>query len=51
MASKRKLRYGMAGGGQNAFIGAVHRLAANLDGQVELVAGVFSKQIISNLTS
>ena len=39
---KRKLRYGMVGGGQNAFIGAVHRLAANLDGQMELVAGAFS---------
>ena len=39
---KRKLRFGMVGGGQNAFIGAVHRLAANLDGQVELVAGAFS---------
>jgi predicted dehydrogenase len=38
----RKLRYGMVGGGQNAFIGAVHRLAANLDGQIELVAGAFS---------
>jgi predicted dehydrogenase len=39
---KRKLRYGMVGGGQNAFIGAVHRMAANLDGQIELVAGAFS---------
>ena len=38
----RKLRYGMVGGGQNAFIGAVHRMAANLDGQIELVAGAFS---------
>jgi predicted dehydrogenase len=42
MTAKRKLRYGMVGGGQNAFIGAVHRLAANLDGQIELVAGAFS---------
>ena len=42
MATKRKLRYGMVGGGQNAFIGAVHRMAANLDGQIELVAGAFS---------
>src|SRR6202012_3399740 len=41
-AKKRKLRYGMGGGGQNAFIGAVHRMAANLDGQIELVAGAFS---------
>jgi len=42
MPAKRKLRYGMVGGGQNAFIGAVHRMAANLDGQLELVAGAFS---------
>ncbi|HHY83924.1 MAG TPA: Gfo/Idh/MocA family oxidoreductase [Verrucomicrobia bacterium] len=42
MAMKRKLRYGMVGGGQNAFIGAVHRMAAALDGQIELVAGAFS---------
>ena len=40
---KRKLRMGMVGGGQGAFIGAVHRIAAALDGQVELVAGVFSR--------
>lgn len=32
----------MVGGGQNAFIGAVHRMAANLDGHIELVAGAFS---------
>jgi predicted dehydrogenase len=34
---------GMVGGGQGAFIGAVHRIAAALDGQAELVAGVFSR--------
>ena len=39
---KRKLRYGMVGGGRGAFIGSVHRNAANLDGQIELVAGAFS---------
>jgi predicted dehydrogenase len=33
---------GMIGGGQGAFIGAVHRMAATLDGQVELVCGAFS---------
>ncbi len=33
---------GMVGGGVGAFIGAVHRLAANLDGQIELVCGAFS---------
>jgi predicted dehydrogenase len=39
----RKLRMGMVGGGQGAFIGGVHRIAAALDGQIELVAGVFSR--------
>jgi len=38
----RKLRYGMIGGGRGAFIGAVHRIAAGMDGQAELVAGAFS---------
>jgi predicted dehydrogenase len=33
---------GMVGGGRGAFIGAVHRMAANLDGQIELIAGCFS---------
>jgi len=40
---KRKLRMGMVGGGPGAFIGAVHRLCAALDGQVEMVAGCFSQ--------
>jgi predicted dehydrogenase len=39
---KRKLRFGMIGGGRGAFIGAVHRLAAAMDGHAELVAGAFS---------
>ena len=38
----RKLKMGMVGGGKDALIGAVHRLAANLDGQIELAAGAFS---------
>jgi len=38
----RKLRMAMIGGGKDAFIGAVHRLAFNMDGQVELVAGALS---------
>jgi len=38
----RKLRMGMVGGGQGAFIGGVHRMAAALDGKIELVAGAFS---------
>ena len=40
---KRKLRMGMVGGGQGAFIGGVHRIVAALDGQIELVAGSFSQ--------
>jgi predicted dehydrogenase len=39
---KRKLRMGMVGGGRGAFIGGVHRRAAALDGDIELVAGAFS---------
>lgn len=42
MTVQRKLRYGMVGGGPGAFIGAVHRRAATLDGLTELVAGSFS---------
>jgi predicted dehydrogenase len=42
MPLNRKLRYGMVGGGPGAFIGAVHRRAATLDGLAELVAGAFS---------
>jgi len=40
--SHRKLRMGMIGGGKDAFIGAIHRIAANMDGQVELVCGALS---------
>ena len=38
----RPLRLGMVGGGQGAFIGAVHRIAARLDGHYELVAGALA---------
>lgn len=38
----RKLRMGMIGGGKDAFIGAVHRIAANIDGQVEFCCGALS---------
>lgn len=38
----RRLRYAMVGGGRDAFIGGVHRKAAALDGQIELVAGALS---------
>jgi predicted dehydrogenase len=36
------VRYGMVGGGPGAFIGAVHRMAARLDGRLDLVAGAFA---------
>ena len=39
---KRKIRMGMVGGGQGAFIGPVHLMAAQLDNQIELVCGTFS---------
>ena len=42
MGLNRKLRMGMVGGGRGAFIGGVHRMAATLDGKIELVAGAFS---------
>lgn len=47
----RKIRYGMVGGGRGAFIGAVHRIAANLDGQIELVCGAFSSDPERSKTS
>ncbi len=37
-----KIKYGMVGGGEGAFIGAVHRLAARMDDHYELVAGALS---------
>ena len=43
MAEQRKLRMGMVGGGPGAFIGPVHRIAAEMDGKIELVAGAFSQ--------
>ena len=38
----RRIRLGMVGGGEGAFIGAVHRIAARLDDHYELVAGALS---------
>jgi predicted dehydrogenase len=42
MHMQRKLRMGMLGGGKDAFIGAIHRIAANMDGLIELVCGALS---------
>lgn len=38
-----RLKMGMVGGGEGAFIGEIHRLAARLDGQIDLVCGAFSR--------
>jgi predicted dehydrogenase len=43
-AAPRRLRLGMVGGGQGAFIGGVHRMAARLDDRYELVAGALSSE-------
>ncbi|HMM64260.1 MAG TPA: Gfo/Idh/MocA family oxidoreductase, partial [Mesorhizobium sp.] len=40
--SAGRIRLGMVGGGQGAFIGAVHRIAARIDDQFELAAGALS---------
>jgi predicted dehydrogenase len=42
--TSRRLRLGMVGGGQGAFIGAVHRIAARIDDRYELVAGALSSE-------
>jgi predicted dehydrogenase len=42
--TQRRLRLGMVGGGEGAFIGAVHRIAARLDDHFELVAGALSAE-------
>jgi predicted dehydrogenase len=49
--SGRRIRYGMIGGGEGAFIGAIHRMAAALDGEYELVCGAFSSDAARNLRS
>jgi predicted dehydrogenase len=41
MTAQRKLRLGMVGGGEGAYIGNIHRIAARLDGAWDLVAGAF----------
>ena len=44
----KKVRMGMVGGGEGAFIGQVHRQAASLDGRIELVCGAFSRDADNN---
>ena len=40
---KRKLRMGMVGGGEGAFIGGVHRIVATMDLQIEIISGCFGR--------
>ena len=47
----RKIRMGMVGGGKGAFIGAIHRIAAQLDNQIELVCGAFSSDPLNSVAS
>ena len=42
--AQRRIRLGMVGGGEGAFIGAVHRLAARLDDHYDLLAGALSSE-------
>ena len=51
MSSTRLLKLGMAGGGEGAFIGAIHRHAAAMDGDWQLVAGAFSSDAGRNARS
>jgi len=51
MSNHRKIRMGMIGGGQGAFIGAVHRIAASIDQQIELVCGAFSSDPENSLAT
>jgi predicted dehydrogenase len=49
--TQRKLKMGMIGGGPGSFIGAVHRIAANIDGEIELVCGAFSSDAQKSKTA
>src|SRR3546814_20574055 len=51
MNGRSKIRYGMVGGGEGAFIGAVHRMAAALDSEYELLCGAFSADADRNRRS
>ena len=50
-AAAAPIRLGMVGGGQGAFIGGVHRIAARLDGEFQLVAGALSSDPARALAS
>lgn len=49
--NKKRVKMGMIGGGNGAFIGAVHRMAANIDNEIELVCGAFSSTAEKSIAS
>jgi len=49
--TSKKLKLGMIGGGKGAFIGAVHRIAAQMDSHYELVCGAFSSNPMISIES
>lgn len=51
MQTQKRIRMGMVGGGAGAFIGKVHRHAAALDGNIELVCGAFSSDASVSLAT
>lgn len=51
MSMTRKIRMGMVGGGRDAFIGSVHRMASRLDGLIDLVCGAFSSDAAKSKAS
>ena len=51
MSRSGKRRFGLVGGGEGAFIGQVHRIAAELDGEAELVCGCFSADPAKSIRS
>ncbi|MCZ8335745.1 MAG: Gfo/Idh/MocA family oxidoreductase [Rhodobacteraceae bacterium] len=51
VARAPRIQLGMVGGGRDAFIGAVHRIAARIDDQYELVAGCFSSNAEKSMAS
>lgn len=48
---KKKIKMGMIGGGSGSFIGAIHRIAAFLDGEVKLVSGCFSSNFSNSIAT
>lgn len=48
---KEKIRMGVVGGGKGSFIGAVHRIAANIDGLIELSCGALSSHVANAIES